>query len=78
MHYLFDSHTVVLLITVDVMGKSICYIILNSTVKFKLSLTFLIMRKDAVSLSTGFRRSYMHFIGYVGTEKLLWCIYILI
>lgn len=65
MHYLFDSHTVVLLITVDVMGKSICYIILknNSPVKFKLSLTFLIMRKDAVSLSTGFRRSYMHFIG---------------
>lgn len=64
MHYLFDSHTVVLLITVDVIGKSICYIILknNSTVKFKLSLTFLIMRKDAVSLSTGFRRSYMHFI----------------
>lgn len=65
MHYLFDSHTLVLLTAVDVMGKSICYIKLknNSAVKLKLSLTFLIVRKDAVYLSTGFGRSYMHFIG---------------
>lgn len=46
MHHLFDSHALVLLVTVDIMGKIICYIILknNSAVNFKKNLNFPIRR----------------------------------
>lgn len=50
---------------VDIMGKSICYIMLknNSDVKFTKNLNFLIKRKDVVYLSARVRRIYMHFTG---------------
>lgn len=70
------SHALVLLVMVDIMGKSICYIMLknNSDVKFTKNLNFLIKRKDVVYLCKSQENLYAFYRvnGQNKTKQKLW------